>query len=105
MHPKTPAFALALALLGACGGGGGDSQVPLTTVAGPVAANVPLAGYLVTVCAPISPPPTSACLGAMGTAGPDGRYSATSNLGDRRPFFIGADSQGLGTNGRHYPRL
>lgn len=102
-HGALTSFVAAGVLLAACGGGGGGSgpQVPLTTVSGTVAANAALAGYSVSVYAPsveipgqppnpAAPPATGAWI-ATGTTGPDGRYSATSFMGTRRPFVIGAD--------------
>jgi len=100
MRPSSAA--IALLALGACGGGGG-SQVPLTTVTGTAAANIALAGYFVTVCAPYGAP-LPGCLSADGTAGPDGRFSATRFLDDRRPFVISATPP-LGGGVRQYPLL
>jgi hypothetical protein len=110
-HPKTPAFVLALALLSACGGGGGGgSQVSLTTVTGTVVANAALADYRVTVNAQVADLPGTpipndfGAYQAFGTAGSDGRYSATSHLGDHRPLLIAATS-GLLPSDARYPLL
>ena len=101
MRLRTIALAFALALLGACAGDDNKGP-PLTTVSGTVAADAVLAGYGVAVFAPAvelpgeppnpaAPPATGAWL-ANGTTGPDGRYSATSFMGTRRPFVIGASA-------------
>jgi hypothetical protein len=70
------------------GGGGGGSQAPQTTVSGTAAANVPIAGYAVDVLA--SDGSSNTALSARGATGPDGRYTATSNLGTLRPFLVSA---------------
>jgi len=101
MRLRTAALALALTLFGACGGGSGGSQVPLTTVSGTVAADAALAGYGVSVFAPDEPPNQGGALTANGTTGPDGRYSATSFMGNLRPFVVEAS----GSQERQYQIL
>ena len=100
MRERSIALTMVLALLGSCGGGDNGPQVPLTTTTGTVFADAALAGYSVSVTAPAveipgqppnpsAPPATGGWL-ATGTTGLDGRYSATSFMGDRRPFVIQA---------------
>jgi hypothetical protein len=99
MQLRTAATGFALTFLGACGGGGGyGPPVPLTTTTGTVFGDAPLSGYSVGVNAPaveipgqpLNPaaPPATGWWVAIGTSGPDGRYSATSFMGTRRPFVI-----------------
>ncbi|HZF19325.1 MAG TPA: hypothetical protein VE008_06425 [Burkholderiales bacterium] len=113
MRVRTTASALALTLLGACGGGGDEqhSSLPQTTVSGTVASNIPLAVYSVDAIAPTAPAdlPQSPTV-IFGTAGPDGRYSAAGFLQKGRPIVLHATPINLGVNpalpgASQYPRL
>ena len=94
MRLRTIGPAFALTLLGACGGGGGGSQVSLTTVSGTVVADAALAGYTVEVYTPTNPP-SEGVSAASGKTGPDGGFIATSHLEPIRPLLIDVRAPGF----------
>src|SRR4026209_1671952 len=113
MRLRTLGLAVAVALLGACGGGGGDgTSLPrpesATTISGTAAANTALGDIAVEAFAPSpgAPPNSFSAQAFSNTSAANGTYSVTTSASVQPPFLIRTGgTTGLQDSDAHYPRL